>query len=172
MATQAAHGRKGRKKAKLAPNLFEKILAVLAVAMLLAVVAALAAGAGHWGRLPALVWFHLATIGVALVLSPVILLRRRGDKWHRRSGYVWAAAILATAVASFWIRGANPGRLSSIHLLSAFTLMLLPLVILAARRHRVAAHRLGIQAAVAGTLLVAGFFTFVPGRILGDWLLG
>lgn len=172
LATEVDQLRRGRKEGNLAPNRLEKGLAVMSVAMLLAVLVSLAKGAAEWGRLPDLVWFHLATIAIALGLTPLILLRRRGDKWHRRTGYVWAAAIMTTALATFWIRGINPGRLSLIHLLSGFTLLMVPIVIFCARRHRIRARRIGIQSAVAGALLIAGFFTLVPGRILGDGLLG
>lgn len=79
---------------------------------------------------------------------------------------------MTTALASFWIRESNPGTLSPIHLLSLFTLLYLPRVIWHARRHLVDAHRRGIQFTVAGALLIAGFFTLIPGRTLGNWLLG
>ncbi len=121
--------------------------------------------------MPAIVWIHLATIILALGLTPFILLRRRGDRMHRRVGYVWLAAVIVTAISTFWIRETNPGKLSLIHLLSLFTLVQLPRVIMAARRHDVTTHRRGIQFFIIGALLIAGFFTFVPGRILGDWLL-
>lgn len=140
--------------------------------MLLIILLALGKGAAEWGRIPAVVWLHLGTIGLALGLTPFILLRRRGDRWHRMTGYVWTTAIMVTAIATYWIRETNPGKLSIIHLLSLFTLIQLPRVILAAHRHDIRAHRRGIQLIVAAGLLTTGFFTFVPGRMLGNWLLG
>jgi uncharacterized membrane protein len=172
LATRADRRSAGGTRVSLAATGFEKALALLSGAMLLAVALSLAKGAGEWGRLPTIVWFHLATIGLALGLTPIILLRRRGDWWHRRIGYVWMAAVMVTAISTVWIRETNPGKLSVIHLLSLFTLVQLPRVIMAARRHDVTAHRRGIQLTVAGALLIAGFFTFMPGRILGNWLLG
>ena len=161
-----------RGKVSLAPTRLEKILAILSAAMLAAVLLSLAKGVSEWGRLTALVWFHLATVGIALGLSPVILLRRRGDRWHRITGYAWIAALMVTAASTFWIREINAGSLSPIHLLSAFTLVMLPLIVLAARRHNIAAHRRGVRFAVGGALLIAGFFTFLPNRLLGSWLFG
>jgi uncharacterized membrane protein len=159
------------KKLSIAPSALEKVLAALSGAMLLIVLVSLARGAADWGSLPAIVWFHLATIMLALGLTPFILLRRRGNSMHRKAGYVWLAAVIFTAISTFWIRETNPGKLSLIHLLSLFTLVQLPRVLMAARRHDVVAHRRGIQFFFIGALLIAGFFTFVPGRIVGNWLL-
>ena len=169
MASEASQ-RSGSRRG-IAPSRLEQALALLSGAMLLVVLVSLGRGATEWASLPGVVWFHLATIGLALGLTPFILLRRRGDAVHRTVGYVWMAAVIITAVSTFWIRETNPGKLSLIHLLSLFTLIQLPRVVLAARRHDVTAHRRGIQLFVIGALLIAGFFTFVPGRILGNWLL-
>ncbi|PSJ37339.1 DUF2306 domain-containing protein [Allosphingosinicella deserti] len=139
--------------------------------MLLTVTVALVRGSGEWQTLPGIVWFHIGTMLLALGLTPVVLLRRRGDRWHRRLGYVWVIALVTTAIATFWIRMSNPGHLGPIHVLSAFTIIQVPRIVLAARRHDVAAHRRGILLVVIGALLIAGFFTFMPSRLLGDWLL-
>lgn len=172
MATIVATEPRARRRPKIAPTPFEVALAAGAALMLTAMIAALLRGADGWGRIPPIVWFHLATIGTALLLTPAILLGKRGSPWHRRLGYVWAAALWTTALASVWIRESNPGHLSRIHLLSLFTLLYLPRVIWLARAHRVDAHRRGIQFTVAGALLIAGLFTLVPGRTLGTRLLG
>jgi uncharacterized membrane protein len=79
--------------------------------------------------------------------------------------------MLATAVASLFVHETGAG-FSPIHLLSAVTLVGVPLTIWAARRHKVAAHRLGVRLAVSGALLIAGFFTFPFGRMMGRWLFG
>jgi uncharacterized membrane protein len=101
-----------------------------------------------------------------------MLLRRRGDWLHRRLGWVWAAAMALTALMSFGIRDINDGRFSPIHILSAFTLMMVPLLVIAARRHQHAQHRGIVRGMVAGALLVAGFFTFPLNRLIGHWLFG
>jgi uncharacterized membrane protein len=45
-------------------------------------------------------------------------------------------------------------------------------MIWAARTHRYAAHRRAVRGMVTGALLIAGFFTFPFGRLLGHWLFG
>ena len=77
-----------------------------------------------------------------------------------------------TALISLSIRQVNDGQFSLIHLLSLLTLVLVPLLIWEARRHKVASHRSWVRGLVTGALLIAGFFTFPFGRMLGDWLFG
>ena len=170
-ATGDVRGWRWRRKAgPITPDRYERLLAIAALALLAVVLAALARGAGEWDRVPAIVWAHLATIGVALVLTPVMMLRRRGDRLHRRLGRVWVAAMVVTALLSFGIQ--NRGGLSWIHILSAFTLGVAPLVWWTAATHRVPEHRGAVRGLATGALLVAGFFTFPFDRLLGHWLFG
>jgi len=163
----------GNARAKpFAPDTYERILAMGAVVLLAAVLAALFKGQREWHLITANVWAHLATIMVALVLTPVMLLRRRGDPLHRQLGWVWAAAMFASALLSFLVRDANHGNFSFIHILSAYVVIQVPLIVRAARRHDVRAHRRGIRAMTTGALLIAGFFTFPFNRLLGHWLFG
>lgn len=157
---------------RLAPDLFEKCLAVAAIILFALVSTALVRGAGEWSRFPTVVWLHLATVMTPLALTPVQLLRRRGDTAHRFIGRIWAASLLATALLSFGIRDLNPGGLSFIHIFSAVTVVTVPMLVLAARDHRIARHRSAVRGLVTGALLTAGYFTLIPGRMPGEWLWG
>ena len=154
------------------PDRLDRVLAVGALILLGFVVVALMRGFAEWGRVPALVWLHLTTILVALALTPTMLLRPRGDRLHRRLGWLWATAMFATAAISFGILESHAGRLSLIHILSAWTLLQVPLIVWSARNHHVATHRRAVRGMVIGALLVAGFFTFPFQRLLGHWLFG
>ena len=156
----------------LAADRYERVLSVSAVILLAAVVIAVGRGQAEWARVPTMVWLHLATIVVALILTPIILLRRRGDRRHRLLGRLWASALFLTAFLSLFVRNSNHGHFSIIHLLSAFTLIQVPLIVWSARTHRVARHRRAVRAMVTGALLIAGFFTFPFNRLLGHWLFG
>lgn len=171
MATVMAE-RPVRPRGPWAPDTFERLLAGGAVVLLACVVAAVARGRADWSAIPWQVWPHLLTIAVALALTPVMLLRPRGDRWHRRLGWVWAGAMLLTALVSFDIRMANAGRLSFIHILSVWTLVQVPLIVWSARTHNVKRHRGAVRGMVLGALLIAGFFTFPFNRLLGHWLFG
>ncbi|WP_235054330.1 DUF2306 domain-containing protein [Novosphingobium lindaniclasticum] len=154
------------------PDRLERVLGLLALIMLFFIIAALLRGMSEWARVPAIVWLHLATILVALVLTPVLLWRRRGDARHRLYGYVWSGAMMLTALDSLFIHMGGPGRFSLIHVLSLFTLVMVPMLVLAARRHDAVRHRRTVRGLIIGALLVAGFFTFPFDRLLGHWLFG
>lgn len=154
----------------LAADNYEKILAALAVILLFTVLAALLRGHPFWGRVPLPVWAHLATILPALALTPVMLLRRRGDALHRLLGKVWITAMALTAVVSFGVRLSRHGGLSIIHIISAYVIVVAPMIWWTARNHQVAKHRRQVRGMVTGALLIAGFFTLPFGRLLGSWL--
>lgn len=153
-----------------APDRYERALAYLALLLLAVVLFAIGRGAAQWQLVPTVVWFHLATILVALALTPVLLLQPRGSKRHRRLGWLWATAMFATAIGSLFIRRATGSGWSPIHVLSALTIVLVPWLILRARRHDVPGHRRGVRGTVTGALILAGFFTLPFGRMLGTWL--
>jgi uncharacterized membrane protein len=152
------------------PDLYEKILAVAAVALFLLVSLALLRGRSAWAEPDPLIWLHLATVMLPLAITPVQLLRRRGDPAHRMLGWIWALSLFGTALVSFGIRDINGGGFSFIHIFSIITVITVPLLVLAARHHRIARHRGAVRALVTGALLTAGYFTLIPNRMLGGWL--
>lgn len=154
----------------LGADRYERGLAVAAIALLAMILVALARGQAHWSSVPLVVWGHLVTVLVALVLTPVMLLRPRGDARHRMLGKVWVAAMFLTAVESFLVRHGSPPRFSFIHIISAYVVLAAPLIWWTARTHRIASHRRQVRGMVTGALLIAGFFTLPPFRMLGQWL--
>lgn len=156
----------------LAPDRLERLLGALALVMLGFVAAAVLRGHAQWALIPARIWLHLLTICIALVLTPVLLWRARGTRTHRRLGYAWCAAMLTTALVSLSITTVNPGHFSPIHALSVLTIVLVPVLVAAARRHDAARHRRTVRGLIIGALLIAGFFTFPFNRLLGHWLFG
>lgn len=164
--------RSARFSASTAPQIFDFILAAVAAMLLVAVAMALFKGYGTWDKLPANVWAHIVTITIALALTPVMLLRRRGDTPHRVMGWIWASSLILTALISFSVRFINNGSFSFIHLLSAWTLIQVPVLVISARRHDVTRHRSAVRGIVTGALLIAGFFTFPFDRVMGQWLFG
>lgn len=74
---------------------------------------------------------------------------------------------------SFWINTIRlVGPFSPIHLLSAFVLWSLFQAVTSARDHRIADHKRAMQGLAFGALLIAGAFTFLPGRLMNAVLLG
>jgi uncharacterized membrane protein len=103
----------------------------------------------------------------AFVLGAVQLAAPKGTLPHRTIGWAWVGLMAIVAASSFWIHDLRLwGPWSPIHLRSIFTLVALPLAVLHARRHRVDSHRNAMIMIFVGALVIAGFFTFVPGRIM------
>ncbi len=150
----------------------DRALAGAAAVMLAFVLVALVRGRAHLAEQPPAILAHLATIIVAVAVTPVMLLAPKGTRPHRALGYVWCAAMASTAMISFAIRGLNRGHFSAIHLISAFTFLQIPLIIWAARSHKVLRHRRAVRWTTLGALLIAGAFTFPFNRLLGRWLFG
>ena len=166
-------GKRGQRYDRpLLPDMLEKICGLLALVLLGFVIAAVLRGRPEWGTIPWIVWPHLATITIALAITPVMLWRRRGDQFHRQLGWIWAICMFTTAVLSFKLHFINHGRLSVIHVLSVLTIVGVPVLVIAARRHDIKRHRGQARGFVVGALLVAGFFTFPFNRMLGGWLFG
>ena len=170
MATIAP--RRAPKRKSIAPDLYERMLAVSSILLLAAVIAAIARGSARWDEMPVVVWFHLGTIVAALALTPWLLFQKRGTRLHRRLGWTWAAAMMMTALASLFIRGMNAGGWSPIHILSVITIVGVPAAVWRARVHDVAGHRQSMRILVTGALILAGVFTFPFDRTLGRWLFG
>jgi uncharacterized membrane protein len=103
----------------------------------------------------------------------VQLLGVKGTSRHRALGYVWVALMLVIAISSFWIHGMRQlGPFSLIHLLSIMVLVMLPAGLYFARIHRVRGHKLTMVGLFAGALVIAGLFTFVPGRLMHQVVFG
>lgn len=118
---------------------------------------------------------HLATVVPALLLGPVVLLRRKGDAAHKLLGRVWVCLMLVTAITSAFIRTPGAGiagtGFSFIHVFTVWTLINVPMAVAAARRGQIARHR-GMMTGLYAGLVIAGAFTFLPGRLLGTLAFG
>jgi len=115
-----------------------------------------------------------ATLGfVALALGAAQFALPKGVPLHRAMGWTWALAMIGVAGVSLFIHTIRTwGPWSPIHLLSLFTLMMVPLAVLAARQGRVASHRRAMTWLFLLALVVTGLFTLWPGRIMHAVIFG
>ncbi len=121
---------------------------------------------------PRVLQLHIGAALAALLIGTVILAGPKGRALHRTLGWAWVAAMATVAVSSFFIRAINPGGFSYIHLLSGWTVISLPMAVAAARRRKLAWHRRAVTQLFLGALIVAGAFTFLPGRLMWRVFLG
>jgi uncharacterized membrane protein len=116
---------------------------------------------------------HTFAALAAFALGVVQLTAPKGTLPHRTIGWLWVLLLALVAISSFWIHELRMiGPFSPIHLLSIFTLVMLPLAVIAARRHQVSDHRKKMTKIFFGALVVAGLFTFWPGRIMHSVVFG
>jgi uncharacterized membrane protein len=107
---------------------------------------------------------HAFAAMAAFALGAVQLAAPKGTLPHRTVGWLWVALMVTVATTSFWIHDLRVwGQWSPIHLLSIFTLIMLPPAVIHAMRHRVKDHRKAMVGLFTGALVIAGLFTFWPG---------
>lgn len=121
---------------------------------------------------PLVVQGHILAALAAVGLGAAMMLSRKGARFHRAAGWVWAAVMAGVALTSLFIVGTNGDRWSYIHIASGWALVLLPVALVAARRHSVALHKRAMMGLYFGILLIAGALTFIPGRLMWRLFFG
>ena len=118
----------------------------------------------------AFIQIHLLFALAALLVGAAQLAFGKGTPQHRLLGRLWVAMIAVICVTSFWIKELMPtgafGGYSPIHLLSISTLFTIGIGVYQARTGRITAHKWSMTLTYLGGLLIAGAFTFFPGRLL------
>ena len=127
---------------------------------------------------PVIAVHFTAAVG-ALVLGPVVLWARQGrtqrPTLHRALGYAWVTLIVLTALSAVFIRDfklPNVSGYTPVHLLVPSTLIALALAFYRLARRDIAGHRRVMQWTYIAACLVAGGFTLLPSRYLGQMLWG
>lgn len=116
---------------------------------------------------------HAFTAMAALAIGAVQLAAAKGTLLHRAVGWLWVTLMFVVAASSLFIHELRVwGQWSPIHLLSIYVLITLPLAVFAAHRHATERHRRAMVGLFVGGLVIAGLFTFYPGRIMHTVLFG
>jgi len=122
---------------------------------------------------PVAVQIHGFAAMAAFVLGVVQLTAPKGTLPHRTLRWVWVALMAVVAVSSAFVHTIRVwGPFSPIHLLTIFTIAVLPVAVWRAHRHDVSGHRRAMVGLFAGALVIAGLFTLVPGRIMHAVVFG
>ena len=119
-----------------------------------------------------MVALHIFAMLGAVALGAMLLLRRKGTIDHRRLGWAWVVLIGIAGATGMFIHGSSAmprwNGWSPIHLLVPMVATLVPIGILAVRRGNVRAHRKTMTGLYVGACVIAGAFTLLPGRVLGN----
>lgn len=99
-----------------------------------------------------------------------IFVSAKGSPRHRLMGKIYLALMTVTAISSLFIKTIMPDGpffgFSPIHLLVPVTLWGVVGALYFARRGDILRHKRAMITTYVGALLIAGVFTFMPGRIM------
>jgi uncharacterized membrane protein len=110
---------------------------------------------------------HVFSAMAAFAFGIVQFAAPKGTIPHRTIGWIWATLMLIVSVSAFFIHKIRLwGPWSPIHLLAIFTLLMVPFAVWQAHHHAVNKHQRAMISIFVGGLLIAGLFTFAPGRIM------
>lgn len=116
---------------------------------------------------------HIVAAFLALILGPFALYRRRRDRTHKVIGYVWVTAMSVLAVGSFLIPSHfTPVGIGPLHGFAVLTLWSLWAGVRAAIARDIERHQAILRSLYSNGLILAGAFTFLPGRTLNRMLFG
>ena len=128
-------------------------------------------------QLTPLIAFHMSSAIAATSVGALTLWARRSASprplLHRIAGYAFVLLMLGTAISALFIRNfslPNWSGFTPIHLLVPVTLGGLGLSFWHLAHRRIDKHRSIMRKLYIGSCVVAGLFTLVPGRLLGNLL--
>ncbi|HOZ64939.1 MAG TPA: DUF2306 domain-containing protein [Burkholderiaceae bacterium] len=128
----------------------------------------------HIPQLTPLIAVHMTAALIAIAIGPLAIWARKGrlqrPKVHRAFGYAWVTLMIVTALSAIFISDpALPHFMGFgyIHLLILVTLGMIFVAFRFLVKGNVVGHRKTMINLYIGACVVAGAFTFLPGRYLG-----
>jgi len=123
-----------------------------------------------------LMYAHLVTVIPCVFIGAYLLLVKKGTGIHRKLGRIYMILMLITAVITLFMPAAvGPQVLNHfgwIHLFSFLTIYTVPTAYTAIRKGNVRAHKRKMVLLYFGAIIIAGGFTFAPGRYLHEVFFG
>lgn len=118
----------------------------------------------------AFIQVHFLFALAAVLLGAWQFVMKKGTRQHRLLGRIWVGMMAVICISSFWIKEVMPSSIffgySPIHLLSLFVLFQISMGVYFARRGNIEGHQKTMTYTYLGGLIIAGAFTFYPGRLL------
>lgn len=119
-----------------------------------------------------LMYVHLWTVIPCFFIGTILLIIKKGTIIHKLGGQVYMVLMLFTAVVTLFMpAGVGPSFLNHfgwIHLFSVLTIYTVPTAYLAIKKGNIKSHKRKMILLYFGALVIAGGFTFVPGRYMYD----
>jgi uncharacterized membrane protein len=119
---------------------------------------------------------HLATVLPAFLIGTIILVIKKGTPIHKQLGRVYMVLMTVTALITIFMQAKVGPKLFNhfgyLHLFTVLTLYSVPTALIAIRKGDVITHKRKMVLLYIGGLLIAGGFTFFPGRYLHTVFFG
>lgn len=116
---------------------------------------------------------HAIAAMIAIILGGIQLYMKKGGAIHKLLGRLWVGLMLMVSVSSFFIHELKLwGAYSPIHLLSIWTILSLGLAIYFVRVGNIKRHKQVMLALYGFALILTGFFTLMPGRVMHQIVFG
>ena len=126
-------------------------------------------------QLTPLIAVHMTAALCAIAIGPAALWARKGStqrpKLHRAFGYAWVTLMLTAATSAIFIRDyslPNIAGYTPIHFLIPVTFYTLFYAFKYLCQGNIAGHRIAMQSLYVSACVVAGGFTLLPSRYLGN----
>ncbi len=124
----------------------------------------------------ALMYFHLATVVPCFFIGAILLWIKKGTNFHKIVGRIYMVLMMVTATVTLFMPAqVGPqffNHFGYIHGFSFLTIYTVPTAYTAIKRGDVVTHKRKMIALYFGAIIIAGGFTFVPGRYLHTLFFG
>lgn len=116
---------------------------------------------------------HIVAALIGLVVGAFVLYRPRRDRIHKYLGYLWVGAMAVVALSSFAIPSHfSPIGIGPLHGFAILTLWSLWQGVRYAMARNFEAHDAVFRSLYSYGLVIAGAFTFLPGRTMNRMVFG
>lgn len=119
-----------------------------------------------------LMYFHLLTVLPCVVMGGLLFFMKKGTMIHKGIGRVYLILMVITGIITLFMPAqVGPtllGHFGWIHSFSVLTLYSAPRAYFAIRAGNVRTHQYSMIGLYVGGIIIAGAFTFAPGRYLHE----
>lgn len=123
-----------------------------------------------------LMYLHLITVVPCVFLGAAVFLMKKGTGQHKMIGKIYMTLMMITAILTLFMpaKVGAPflGHFGFIHLFSLLTMFSVPRAIIAIRKGDLLGHKISMISLYVGAIVIAGAFTFTPGRYLHSIFFG
>jgi uncharacterized membrane protein len=123
-----------------------------------------------------LMYAHLITVVPCFIIGTILLLIKKGTSIHRNFGRIYMILMMITAIITLFMPAIVGPRflnhLGYIHLFSFLTIYTVPTAYLAIKKGDIKSHKRKMIVLYFGAIIIAGGFTFFPGRYLYEMFFG